>query len=454
MLDAALERPASDLFDDLRAREFARLDEHNLAYLDYAAAGLYGASQARQYAEQLQSGIFGNPHSQHGPSQASERALARARAAALEFFDADPAVYEVCFTANTSAAIKLVAESYPFSPRRGLVLSADNHNSINGVREYARMAGACAAVLPLAEDLRLFEPLSGLQRVARDGPGLFAFPAQSNFSGVHHPLELVQAAQALGFDVLLDAAGTGAAAHVSLRDHPADFLAFSFYKLFGLPTGVGALIAKRTALARLRRPWFAGGTVDYVSVEHGRHRLRDGPESFEDGTPNFLDIASLEAGFAFLKQVPQPDLQARLATLTQTFLGEVQTLSHTNGAALVEIYGPRTMSARGGVVAFNVLDPMGGSLPFEQVEQRAHAQGVAVRGGCFCNPGAAERAFGFARYDVEKCLDELGDGFTIKAFQRSLGPQSVVGAVRLSLGAPTNTNDLDRAISLIKSFGV
>jgi selenocysteine lyase/cysteine desulfurase len=452
MLEAALQRPSSDLFDALRDWEFARLDDQNLAYLDYAATALYGASQADLYAQRLQAGVFGNPHSQHGPSQASERALAQARLAALAFFDADPAIYDLCFTANTSAAIKLVAESYPFSPRRGLVLSADNHNSVNGVREFARTAGAAVAVLPLDDELRLFEPLACLRQIARDGAGLLAFPAQSNFSGVRHPLDLVQAAQALGFDVLLDAAGTGAAACVSLREHPADFLAFSFYKLFGLPTGVGALIVKKTALAKLQRPWFAGGTVDYVSVEHGRHRLRDGPESFEDGTPNFLDITALEAGFAFLSQVPQRDLQARLAILTESLLTRIQALSHSNGAPLVEVYGPKDMAARGCTIAFNVLDPLGHSLPFDLVEQRAHDQGLAVRGGCFCNPGAAERAFGFADYDVEKSLDALGDGFTIKAFQRSLGPQSTVGAVRISLGLPTNQRDLDRAIALVDSF--
>ena len=47
-----------------------------------------------------------------------------------------------------------------------------------------------------------------IQRNAQLGrvPGLLAFPAQSNFSGVHHPLALVAEAQARGFDVLLDAA--------------------------------------------------------------------------------------------------------------------------------------------------------------------------------------------------------------------------------------------------------
>jgi len=441
-----------DPFDLLRAQEFSRLDDQNLAYFDYAASGLYGASQARLYAERLQGAVFGNPHSQHGPSQASEQALNAARSAALGFFDADPDVYDLCFTANTSAAIKLVAESYPFSSRRGLVLSADNHNSVNGVREYARATGAAVDVLALDDTLRLIDPEACLRRIARHGAGLLAFPAQSNFSGVRHPLELIEAAQTLGFDVLLDAAGAGAVASISLRQHPADFLAFSFYKLFGLPTGVGALIAKKTALAKLRRPWFAGGTVDFVSVEHGRHQLRSGPESFEDGTPNFLDITALEAGFAFLSQVPQADFQTRLATMTADFLGRVQALAHSNGAPLVAIYGPKDMIARGSTVAFNVLDPLGRSLPFDVVEQRAHDQGVAVRGGCFCNPGAAERAFGLDRFDVEKSLDDLGENFTIKAFQRSLGPQSVVGAVRLSLGLPTNRSDLDRAIALVESF--
>jgi len=52
--------------------------------------------------------------------------------------------------------------------------------------------------------------------------------------------------------------------------------------MFGYPTGVGALIARRDSLARLRRPWFAGGTVEYVSVQTGSHccatrrRVRDG----------------------------------------------------------------------------------------------------------------------------------------------------------------------------------
>jgi selenocysteine lyase/cysteine desulfurase len=443
---------AGEPFAALRAAEFGRLDEQNLAYLDYAATGLYGASQAEAFARILKEGIFGNPHSEHGPSRLSEAAMTRARATTLEFFDADPEVYEVCFTANTTAAIKLVAESYPFGLDRGLVFSADNHNSVGGVREYARAAGARSSVLPLTDDLRLDDPMGRIADVAPNRGGLLAFPVQSNFSGVRHPLPLVEEAQALGFDVLLDAAGTGPIPGVSLRAHPAEFLVFSFYKLFGLPTGVGALVAKRSALAALRRPWFAGGTVDFVSVEHDRHQLRRGHEAFEDGTPNFLGIAAIPAGFELLGRVDPVALQARLMGLTGRFLAGVQRLAHANGAPLVRLYGPRDMEYRGCIVAFNILRSDGRAIPFQEVEQRARAAGVAIRGGCFCNPGAAEAAFGFSGLNVMQCLDEMGRDFSIPEFQRRLGPDATAGALRLSLGLPTNEADIDRAIDLAAAF--
>jgi hypothetical protein len=144
--------------------------------------------------------------------------------------------------------------------------------------------------------------------------GLLAFPAQSNFSGVQHPLSLVTSAQALGFDVLLDAASYLPAHALSLRRHPATFVALSFYKMFGYPTGVGALIARRDALARLERPWFAGGTVAYASVELGTFRRREGHDGFEDGTPNFLAIAALDAGF--IRTAPPSSMCMALAGRT------------------------------------------------------------------------------------------------------------------------------------------
>ncbi|HEU4629787.1 MAG TPA: aminotransferase class V-fold PLP-dependent enzyme [Gemmatimonadaceae bacterium] len=440
-------------FAALRLREYGWLDAHDHAYLDYTGASLHAACQLREHQALLRRTLFGNPHSDSAPSRASTAVVARARRAVLRFLDADAAEYVVCFTANASAAIKLVGESWPFAPGTSLVLSQDNHNSVNGLREFARRAGARTIYLPLDAELRLADPLPRLERHRGAGPALFAFPAQSNFSGVQHPLELVAGAQRLGYHVLLDAAAFAPTHPLSLRAVRPDFVALSCYKLFGYPTGVGALVARRAALALLRRPWFAGGTVDYVSVRHDVHRLRPLAEGFEDGTPNYLSLAALPPGFRLLRRVGMPRLEAHVATLTAALLRGLLALRHANGRPAVRVYGPTTTEARGGTVAFNLLDAAGRPVPYARVEARARAMGVSLRGGCFCNPGAAEAAFGFPPERTACCLGAVdARGFTIPRLAACLGPQIAVGAVRASLGIASDARDVARAVAVAGAF--
>ena len=257
-------RAAAPDFAALRSREFGRLDDGGHAYLDYTGSALYPDRLVAAHATALRGTVLGNPHSESPTSLASTALVNEARARVLRFFDADPDEYVVCFTANTSSAIQLVASAYPFGADAPFILAADNHNSVNGVRAYAERAGARVHYLPLDDELRLHDVASELTvlRKTHVGAGLVAFPAQSNFSGVRHPLALVDKARALGYDVLLDAAAYVPTSPLSLRRTPASFVVCSFYKMFGYPTGIGALIARRESLARLRRPWFSGGTVE------------------------------------------------------------------------------------------------------------------------------------------------------------------------------------------------
>jgi len=437
-------------FDELRDREFGRLDAQHHAYLDYAGSALYGDSQLRAHHEILRDGIFGNPHSDSAPSRASTAVMDNARRRLLRFLDVDELTHDVIFTANTSAAIKLVAEAYPFSKERGLFLAADNHNSVNGIREYAWRAGGPVRYLPLDPDLRLLDAELLLAEASLDGEGLVAFPAQSNFSGVQHPLDLVTKAHALGFDVLLDVAAFVPSHALSLRRCPADFAALSFYKLFGYPTGLGALVARRDALSRLRRPWFAGGTVMYASVAADAHRLRAGHEGFEDGTPGFLAIAALDAGFDLLDEVTMPRITDHVAHLAGNFVDDLRALRHANGTPLVRIYGPRDRSACGGAIAFNVCDRSGTPIPYTLVETRARRANVSFRGGCFCNPGASEAAFALDPTRIAACLANLGNDFTPERFAACTN--TAVGAVRASIGLANNSEDIRRAVDVVASF--
>lgn len=438
-------------FEELRAREFARLDECGSAYLDYTGSALYAESHLRAHEEFLKHHVLGNPHSENSASIAATEIVDRARSDVLDFFGADRSEYTVVFAANATAAIKLVAESYPFGAGSRFTLLADNHNSVNGIREYAASAGAETIYLPIDAELR--QDHTTPVPPAGSAPSLFAFPAQSNFSGVRHPLDLAAEAHELGYDVLLDAAAFVPTEQLDLGSVRADFTCVSFYKMFGFPTGLGALIARREALARLQRPWFAGGTVDFVSVERRRHRLLRGAAGFEDGTLNFLGIAALSGGLAFLRDVGMGRAATRVKGLTARLLAILCDARHANGAPAVHIYGPRTGEARGGTVAFNLIEADGTPVPYGDVERAASALGIALRGGCFCNPGAAERALDLPADAMLDCLDTIPQrSFDLGALAECLGGSVAVGALRASVSLPTTDADLDRLERFLAGF--
>src|SRR3954447_17307126 len=188
-LDAMLRDTA--ILDELRANEYARLDDCGQVYLDYTGGSLYAESQVTEHMRTLRGDLFGNPHSINPTSSWSTVMVEAARAAVLRYFDASPNEYECVFTANATGALRLVGEAYPFDVGGKFLATFDNHNSVNGIREFARAKGARTAYVPLeAPDLRVAEGVLEryLDDPAGEGRNLFAYPAQSNFSGVKHPL--------------------------------------------------------------------------------------------------------------------------------------------------------------------------------------------------------------------------------------------------------------------------
>jgi molybdenum cofactor sulfurtransferase len=430
--------------DDLRAREFSRLDARGQVYLDYTGSGLYAESQVRRHADLLIREVLGNPHSANPTSRLATDLVERARDRVLAYFNAPPGDYHVVFTANASQALKLVAESYPFEHGGRFLLTFDNHNSVNGIREFARARGASVTYVPVRPpDMRLDEEALGSQVAAAvDGQAnLFAYPAQSNFSGVQHPLAWVERAQASGWDVLLDAAAFVPTNRLDLsRWHP-DFVVLSFYKMFGYPTGVGALLARPAALGKLRRPWFAGGTITVASVGADKYYLASGSPAFEDGTVNFLNLPALELGFDLLDGIGIDVVHERVRALCGWLVDSLVALRHSTGLPMVRIYGPITGEARGGTVTLNFHDSRGQFIDHQLIELGAAERSISIRGGCFCNPGAGEIALGLSAGEISQCFARSHERMTYNDFRRCIDNKSS-GAVRLSLGLASNYADV------------
>lgn len=437
---------ATSVLDEVRGAEYGYLDEAGHVYLDYAGAGLPSRAQLRMHAARVYGACHGSPRPEHpaaeGPTGGTPIGgttgglVEQARRAILRFFGTTSDEYAVIFTPNATGACRLVGEAYPFRPSSRLVLTADNHNSVTGIREFARAGGAPVAYVPLTRpDLRADQ--ADLDRALAPGPGvrsapgvragLLAYPAQSNFTGVRHPLRWVPRAQAAGYDVLLDAAAFVPTCRLDLAVVRPEFVAVSWYKVFGYPTGVGCLLARRDALARLRRPWFSGGTVRDASVRGDWHRLLDGPAGYEDGTLNYLSIPDVTAGLDWIGGVGLELITLRVSILTNWLLDSLRGLKHGNGAPMVRLYGPPGGAGRGPCVAFSFLDPDGRPVDDRVVARDAAAAGISLRTGCFSNPGAGEAA-----------LAPGGPGGG-----GALGALGAPGAVRVSFGVASTLADTE-----------
>lgn len=188
------------------------------------------------------------------------------------------------FTSGCTAALKLVAESFPWRPQTDNEAGSrfsyltDSHTSVVGIRGLTSTLGV--VTLPVSQQ----EVENGANDVAQgedvicQTPHLFCYPAQSNFCGKKYPLRYVKGIQARHlypacnhqgrWFVLLDAASHVSSSPLNLQECPADFIPVSFYKMFGFPTGLGALIVRNNAAGMLKKTYFGGGTAAaYLSGE-------------------------------------------------------------------------------------------------------------------------------------------------------------------------------------------
>jgi selenocysteine lyase/cysteine desulfurase len=453
-LDRYPEYASTSALDALRKEEFSRLDRLGHTYVDYTGGGLFGESQVRQHMEFLTRSVLGNPHSTNPTSALATEKVAQCRKRVLSYFNADPEEYALIFTSNASGALKLVGESYPFSEEGQFLLTFDNHNSVVGIRAFDRVKQASTRYVPVEPpDMRVSD--STIASFLREGPAtgnkLFAYPAQSNFSGVQHPLEWIPQAKELGWDVLLDAAAFVPTNRLDLRRWRPDYVVLSFYKMFGYPTGVGALLARRTALRKLHRPWFAGGTISWASVLADGHTLSPGSEGFEDGTLNYTSLPAVEIGLDFLESAGVETVHTRVQALAGWLMDELVGLRHGNGERVARIYGPIDMTARGATVSLNLYDARGGHVDHREVEKRANEWRISLRTGCFCNPGAGELAMGLERDEIVSCLAQSGDRMTLDHFQQCFDEKST-GAVRISFGIASTFHDAFNVLSFLKEF--
>ena len=436
----------NDFFEKLRKSEYRRLDESGEVYLDYTGGNLYPENLIDTHHEWLKNNTFGNPHSINPTSERSSKWIEETREAVLKFFNARD--YHCIFTQNASGALKIVGESYPFDANSQFLLTADNHNSVNGIRQYCLNKGGQFHYVPMnPDDLSIDHNrlLNDLSSAPKDINKLFAYPAQSNVSGVKHSLSWIQTAHDHGWDVLLDAAAFVPTSVLDLQTVQPDFVSVSFYKIFGYPTGLGCLLVHNSKFDKLQKQWFAGGTVKLVTVKTNDHNLNNNYERFEDGTVNYLNIPAIKFGLDFINSIGIKRISERVYSMRQALVRELNKFKHSDGTKMIKVLGPDTLDSSGSSIVMLFYNPGAKLIPFQTIELLAAKQNISLRAGCFCNPGIDETI-----HAIEK--DVLSEQVNLVAQNNGIGLHAERGSVRVSVGLATNNADLTRFLNFVKSL--
>jgi selenocysteine lyase/cysteine desulfurase len=438
-----------DFFNKLRSKNYANLDEEGHVYLDYTGGNVTSKYQIEEHSRFLLNNTLGNPHSSNPTSQLSTQLVEEARKKVLSFFNDED--YHCVFTANASGALKIVGECYPFEESGHFLLFTDNHNSVNGIREYCLNANGTYDYVPMnVEDLTVAE--EALKEKIGDNRAknkLFAFPAQSNVSGIKHSLEWIEYAQEFAWDVLLDAAAFAPTSKLDLKKYRPDFVSISFYKIFGYPTGIGCLLVRKDKFEKLHKRWFAGGTVSLASAKAPYHFLMNNYERYENGTINNQGIPAFKIGLEFIESIGMSRLNERVDGLMSYLFAKLKILRHQNGQPQLAIIGHPQRENTGGTMVMVFLNPDGSKVQFEKIEELANRRKISLRSGCFCNPGLDETQNCLTSEELSSYFEsrESGDYYEMMAHLNKMR-----GATRISVGIATNKQDLDSYIQFVEEL--
>lgn len=344
--------------------------------------------------------LSGNPSSVHAEGRAARAVIEAARREVASLVGATPA--NVIFTSSATEAANLVlTPAYRMGkaalPIAHLYVSAIEHPA---VREGGRFSPDQISEIPVTAegltDLEAIERLLSAQESITGLP-LVAVMAVNNETGIIQPIrEAASIVHRHGGLLLVDAVQAAGRIPLDLEEIGADFLILSAHKLGG-PKGAGALVARGETL--MPAPLIRGG-----GQEKG-HRA---------GTENVAAIA----GFGAAAAAARTGIEARNAAIG-ALLDRLEQGMRKAAPDLV-IHGEAAQRvANTSFFTLPGLKAETGQIAFD-------LEGVALSAGAACSSG------------------KLGASHVLTA----MGQDARTGALRISLGAATTEEEIDRTVEI------
>lgn len=444
--------------DDIRDFEYPTLAD--TTYLDHAGTTPYARSLIESWTTELTTHLFGNPHSASAASQLSTRRVDDIRLRVLKFFNASPDGFDIVFVANATAAIKLVAEAFRDNDAGfWFGYHADAHTSLVGCRELADQGSIC-----FADDRGLETWVSSIknQGSAPDVLRLVAYPGQSNMTGRKLPIRYCEQIRDQAritnrkIYTLLDVASLVSTSPLDLSDASSapDFMALSFYKIFGFPDLGALIVRKESAGPLMAKCYFAGGTVDGVAVSGDDWHIKKPSihSALEEGTLPFHNIIALDHAMNVHQRLfgSMETVSKHTRYLAREAYHFLKDARHATSTQACKVYGDWNEAENGPIVVFNLRDSSGNVISASEVEKLCIVKGIQLRTGGLCNPGGIARHLDLSREQFES---------NYLAGRRCGGESEVIdgkptGVIRVSFGAMSTRADLHRFTNFIQEYFV
>lgn len=494
--------------EDLLVRELGLGLDHdefgvkfrNVSYLDYGGAALAPKTVLKECYEELVANPLCNPHTRGSTlGDFTHNKVESMRKEVLSFVGASETEYMVVFTAGCTAALKLIGEVFPWSSNSMYAYSTNSHNSLMGIRELSPCWTSVEAK-SLFGDLKNVENPMELLSKNNKNPfvinksmrnrfpiennsqsttfSLFGIPGECNFTGtkanwgnVYAFLNSLSASSNNHSQNgnnhqwmwILDGAKLFADDPFSLNSIPVelrpDFITLSFYKIFGYPTGIGALILRRDRLQYLQKRYFGGGTLlagtadsDFLIPKSIRS-----PDYFEDGTANYQGIVCLGPGFRFIKALGgMSSIQQYCGQKRQYLAQKMQEFYHPLTrkplCCLYSFSNDVSNNRQGPTIAFNLYFADGNPIPFGLVGELANRANIQLRTGCFCNLGGCQEILQISAEEME--INYYRGRYCSEDRDRAADvlQDKNTGACRISLGYGTTLEDCDKFLNFLRLF--
>ncbi|AOW93626.1 cysteine desulfurase [Rhodococcus sp. WMMA185] len=394
---------------DLCARPLARVSGSDLqvplvqggnrTYVNFDCAA--SAPALRQVTERIETllPLYSSVHRGAGyASRVSTDCYEKARTSVAGFVGASEDQV-VVFTRNTTDSLNLLAGCVPCST---VILDIEHHANLlpwNNSR-------VVRAADTLSETIRRL-----VAELCSKPTALLAVTGASNVTGEVLPIAaLAEVAHRCGARILVDAAQLAPHRRINLAASGVDYLAFSGHKLYA-PFGAGVLVGRRDWLDAADPYLAGGGAAGNVTVDSVQ--WAPAPARHEGGTPNVLGAAALAAACDALSELDFGRVAEHEAALTARIL---EGLGSVDGLQFLRLWPdvPDTV----GIVTFTI----DGFEPGEVAVYLSAEHGIGVRDGRFC---------------AHPLLERLGR------------PD---GAVRVSLGLGSCSEDVDRLVDAVRTL--